>query len=134
VSFRGRKEKEKAKPVYLNMACLQRLQAWMSRNSAQQSRVALLSVFFFSKKERITLVKVPFPCSTFSLLQLVRGHNWHKLADFIFDHSDAAVTVCILTVRQLGGWLSQGMQREHLENTIYQGSIGHPLYCFIHRH
>jgi len=77
------------------MACFQRLQG-MSRNSAQQRRIALLSVSF-SKMERITLVKVSFPGSTSSILQLVRGH---KLADFIFDHSDIAAIVCILTVRQ----------------------------------
>ena len=74
-----RKEKDKTKPAYHNMACLQRLQG-MSRNNAQQSRVALLRVSF-SNKERITLIMVSFPSSTFSILQLARGHQL-QLAHF----------------------------------------------------
>lgn len=80
VSFGRREKKEKTKPAYFNMAWLQRLQR-MPGNSAQQSRVALSSVSF-TKIERITLVKVSFPRSTFSIFQLVRGHKFSKGSHF----------------------------------------------------
>ena len=116
------------------MACLQRLQRMSRIKQCKKRRFALLSVFF-SKKERITLIKVSFPRSTFSILQLVR---WHKLADFIFHQSDTAENVCTLILRQMGGWVFREMNRGNTTGTSPEYDLPrltrYVFRCYIHRH